>query len=48
MVLLLALPCAAALLVFPEALMAVLYHYGAFSPRDVALTVPHCVATASA
>ncbi|MES2956538.1 MAG: murein biosynthesis integral membrane protein MurJ [Pseudomonadota bacterium] len=39
MVVLLALPCAAALLVFPEPLVAVLYHYGAFSPRDVAQTV---------
>jgi putative peptidoglycan lipid II flippase len=26
-------------LVFPEPLVAVLYHYGAFSPRDVAQTV---------
>jgi len=39
LVLLLALPCAAALLVFAEPLVAVLYHYGAFSPRDVAQTV---------
>jgi len=39
LVLLLALPCAAALLVFPEPLVTVLYHYGAFSPRDVAQTV---------
>jgi len=39
LVVLLALPCAAALLVFPEPLVAVLYHYGAFSPRDVAQTV---------
>jgi putative peptidoglycan lipid II flippase len=38
-VVLLALPCVAALLVFPEPLVAVLYHYGAFSPRDVAQTV---------
>ncbi len=38
LVLLLALPCAAALLVFPEPLVAVLYHYGAFSARDVAQT----------
>lgn len=33
--LLLALPCAAALLVFSNALVAVLYHYGAFAARDV-------------
>ncbi len=39
LVVLLALPCAAALLVFPQPLVAVLYHYGAFSPRDVAQTV---------
>ena len=39
LVLLLALPCAVALLVFPQALVAVLYHYGAFSARDVAQTV---------
>jgi len=39
LVVLLALPCAAALLVFPEPLVAVLYHYGAFSVRDVAQTV---------
>jgi putative peptidoglycan lipid II flippase len=39
LVLLLALPCAAALLVFAEPLVAVLYHYGAFSERDVAQTV---------
>ncbi len=39
LVLLLALPCAAALIVFPEPLVAVLYHYGAFTPRDVAQTV---------
>ena len=31
LVLLLALPCAVALLVFPQALVAVLYHYGAFT-----------------
>jgi len=35
LVLLLALPCAAALLIFPKALVAVLYHYGAITPRDV-------------
>lgn len=39
MAVLLALPCAAALLVFAEPLVAVLYHYGAFSARDVAQTV---------
>lgn len=38
LVLLLALPCAAALLVFAEPLVAVLYHYGAFTARDVAMT----------
>jgi putative peptidoglycan lipid II flippase len=37
--LLLALPCAAALIVFPQPLIAVLYHYGAFSARDVQQTV---------
>jgi putative peptidoglycan lipid II flippase len=36
---LLALPCAVALLVFPNALVAVLYHRGAFTPDDVAHTV---------
>lgn len=35
LVLLLALPCAVALLVFPQALIAVLYHYGAVTARDV-------------
>ena len=35
MVVLLALPCAVALVVFPQALVAVLFHYGAFS--DVAV-----------
>jgi putative peptidoglycan lipid II flippase len=39
LVVLLALPCAAALLVFPVPLVTVLYHYGAFSPHDVAQTV---------
>jgi putative peptidoglycan lipid II flippase len=39
LVLLLALPCAVALLVFPTALVSVLYHYGQFSPRDVEQTV---------
>jgi putative peptidoglycan lipid II flippase len=38
LVLLLALPCAVALLVFPNALVAVLYHYGAITERDVART----------
>ncbi len=35
LVLLLALPCAVALLVFPKALVSVLYHYGAITPKDV-------------
>jgi putative peptidoglycan lipid II flippase len=35
LVLLLALPCAVALLVFPQALIAVLYHYGVVTARDV-------------
>ncbi len=39
LVLLLALPCAVALLVFPEALVSVLYHYGRFSNHDVQQTV---------
>ncbi|MFM2052559.1 MAG: murein biosynthesis integral rane protein MurJ [Pseudomonadota bacterium] len=39
LVLLLALPCAVALLVFPKPLVAVLYHYGAFSAEDVRQTV---------
>jgi putative peptidoglycan lipid II flippase len=38
LVLLLALPCAAALLVFAEPLVSVLYHYGAFTDRDVQQT----------
>jgi putative peptidoglycan lipid II flippase len=37
--LLLALPCAAALLVFPQPLVAVLYHYGKFSAHDAQQTV---------
>jgi putative peptidoglycan lipid II flippase len=37
-VLVLALPCAAALLVFPAPLVAVLYHYGAITGHDVAKT----------
>ncbi|MEP7056658.1 MAG: murein biosynthesis integral membrane protein MurJ [Caldimonas sp.] len=40
LVLLLALPCAVALLVFPNALVAVLFQRGAFSAHDVAQTVP--------
>ena len=39
LVLLLALPCALALLIFPAGLVSVLYHYGRFSPGDVAATV---------
>lgn len=39
LVLLLALPCAVALLLFAKPLVAVLYHYGAFSARDVGQTV---------
>jgi putative peptidoglycan lipid II flippase len=39
LVLLFALPCAVALLIFPQPLVAVLFHYGAFSERDVAMTV---------
>jgi len=39
LVLLLALPCAVALLVFPQALVAVLYHRGAFAAADVTQTV---------
>jgi len=38
LVLLLALPCAVALLVFAQPLVAVLYHYGAFTERDVQQT----------
>jgi putative peptidoglycan lipid II flippase len=38
LVLLLALPCAVALLTFSKPLVAVLYHYGAFTERDVAQT----------
>ncbi len=37
--LLLALPCALALLLFPRGLVSVLYHYGAFGNNDVAMTV---------
>jgi putative peptidoglycan lipid II flippase len=39
LVLLLALPCALALLLFPRGLVSVLYHYGAFGNNDVAMTV---------
>lgn len=39
LVVLMAVPCAAALLVFPQPLVSVLYHYGAFSAQDVAQTV---------
>jgi putative peptidoglycan lipid II flippase len=38
LVLMLALPCAVALLVFPQALVAVLFHYGAFGADDVLQT----------
>jgi putative peptidoglycan lipid II flippase len=39
LVVLLSLPCAVALLVFPEPLVAVLYHYGRFNGVDVQQTV---------
>ena len=39
LVMLLALPCALALLLFPQGLVTVLFHYGAFSAKDVAMTV---------
>jgi putative peptidoglycan lipid II flippase len=39
MVLLLALPCAVAMLVFPKPLVAVLFHYGKFSVEAVDMTV---------
>ncbi len=39
LVVLLALPCAIALVIFPVGLVSVLYHYGRFSPQDVAATV---------
>ena len=39
LVLLLALPCALALLIFPVGLVAVLFHYGAFRAEDVTMTV---------
>ena len=38
MLVLLALPCALALIVFPRPLVAVLFHYGQFQPQDVAQT----------
>lgn len=38
LVVLLSLPCAVALLVFPAPLVAVLYHYGAFTYHDVGQT----------
>ena len=38
LVLLLALPCAAALLTFSQPLVATLYHYGAFTDKDVQQT----------
>jgi putative peptidoglycan lipid II flippase len=38
LVVLLAVPCALALLLFAEPLTAVLYHYGAFTARDVQMT----------
>ena len=38
LVLLLALPCAVALVVFPAPLIAVLFHHGAFTAHDVAQT----------
>ena len=40
LVLLLSLPCAAALLVFPTALVAAVFHYGAYTASDVARTAP--------
>jgi putative peptidoglycan lipid II flippase len=39
LVLLLSAPCAVALLVFPQPLIAVLYHYGRIDAHDVAQTV---------
>jgi len=38
LVVLLALPCAAALLIFSQPLVSVLYHYGAFTDKDVQQT----------
>jgi len=39
LVLMLAAPCALALLIFPTGLVAVLYHYGAFTAADLEMTV---------
>ena len=39
LVVLLTVPCALALLLFPTGLVTVLYHYGAFADKDVANTV---------
>jgi putative peptidoglycan lipid II flippase len=39
LVVMLSLPCALALLLFPQALVAVLYHYGRFDAEDVTMTV---------
>jgi len=39
LVVLLTVPCALALLLFPTGLVSVLYHYGAFGAKDVANTV---------
>jgi putative peptidoglycan lipid II flippase len=39
MVMLLTLPCALALLIFPKGLVTVLFHYGKFSAQDVAMTM---------
>ncbi len=39
LVVVLALPCAVALIVFPSGLVAVLFHYGRFGPQDVSSTV---------
>jgi putative peptidoglycan lipid II flippase len=40
LVVVLAVPCAVALLTFAEPLVATLFHYGAFSARDVSKTAP--------
>ena len=39
LVVMLTLPCALALLLFPYGLVSLLYHRGAFNPHDVAMTV---------
>ena len=39
LVLLLTLPCALALLIFPKGLVTVLFHYGKFGAQDVAMTM---------